>query len=444
MKASEIKKSRRRNDNDGTPGEERVGMLKPFGEKALLFIQNNPEYDCRITILEGAVRSSKTWALMIKMVRLCAYKVKGRRILVGFSRQSIINNVLTDLKEFVGDENFHFNQQTGELLLMGVKWWVCGAHDVSSEKRIRGVTVGIAVVDEASLVPESFWQMLISRMSPDGARLYASTNPDHPRHYLKRDYIDNPKLKASGMLRSIHFNLNDNPNLKDEYRQLLTQSYKGLFYQRFILGLWVAGSGSIYSSCFDDRNLFDESTRPLGLYGAGGYIARYIAVDVGARNPQVYAEILDDGLVAWVIRSYYWDSKEEEQQKTDAEYAADLEKFIRESPVRRTDDVQVIVDPSALSFRLELVKRGLFVKEADNEVLEGIRVTATMLGNKALRFHKDNCQIIIDEMTSYAWDDKASENGVEQPLKEHDHGPDAVRYWVKTEVNPWRLSQVAA
>jgi PBSX family phage terminase large subunit len=380
---------------------------------------------------------------MVKIVLLCAYKVRGRRLLIGFSRQSIINNVLNDLRELVGEDNFHFNANNGELKLLGTRWWVCGAHDVTSEKRIRGLTVGVAVIDEATLVPESFWKMLVTRMSPPGARLYASTNPDHPRHYLKRDVIDNEELKRLGQLRVIHYELDDNPTLTEEFRKTLKAQFKGLFYQRFILGLWVAGEGSIYSSCFDDSNLFDEATRPIGLYNAGGYGRRFIAIDYGTTNPMVFAEVLDDGLIYWAIRTYYWDSKETKLQKTDREYADALEEFIRESPVRRTNDVEIIVDPSAASFRLELLKRGLFVKDADNEVLDGIRMTATMLGNKTLRFHKDECKIGIEELTSYAWDEASSERGVEKPLKQHDHYPDAIRYLVKTETTPWRLSMVA-
>jgi hypothetical protein len=151
-----------------------------FGSLAERFAMRPPEKDCPINILEGAVRSGKTWCLHPKALSCCRYNVDGRKLISGVSKQSIYNNVLTDLFEIIGPRNYSFNRNSGQLRLCNTDWLVIGAKDEGSEKYIRGLTVGVALCDELSLMPQSFFQMLLSRMSPEGARLYATTNPDSP------------------------------------------------------------------------------------------------------------------------------------------------------------------------------------------------------------------------------------------------------------------------
>jgi phage terminase large subunit len=123
------------------------------------------------------------------------------------------------------------------------------------------------------------------------------------------------------------------------------------------------------------------------------------------------------------------------RQKTDAEYADDLLAFIGPS-----SDAKVIIDPSAASFKVELTKRGIWHVDADNEVNEGIRVSSMVLNQRLVRFCRQTVPKTIQELQTYAWDAKAAERGEEKPLKIHDHGPDAFRYFAKTEVPYWRLA----
>lgn len=165
-----------------------------YGPRAEQFAMCPPEEDLPINILEGAVRSGKTWSLHPKALYCCAYGVGGRKIFTGVSKQSVYNNVLTDLFDLVGPANYSYNRNTGQLQLFGTEWLVIGAKDEGSERYVRGLTVGVALCDELSLMPHSFFQMLLTRMSPEGARLYGTTNPDSPYHWLKTDYLDNADL----------------------------------------------------------------------------------------------------------------------------------------------------------------------------------------------------------------------------------------------------------
>ena len=313
-----------------------------------------PEKGRPINILEGAVRSGKTWCLHPKALYCCQYSVEGRKVLTGVSKQSIYNNVLTDLFNIVGTRNYSYNRNTGDLNLCNSKWLVIGAKDEGSERYIRGLTVGVAICDEISLMPRSFFQMLLSRMSPEGARLYATTNPDSPYHWLKADYLDNLELKANNILWSQHFTMTDNPNLTSEFIETQKRLYSGFFYQRFIQGLWVIAEGAIYKDSWSDALVYDLDDEPQCLRLPGGHQQRIIAIDYGTTNPMVFLDIYDDGRQFWVTREYYWDSLVEMRQKTDAEYADDLVDFIGPQ-----QNAKVIIDPSAASFKAEVSKRGI-------------------------------------------------------------------------------------
>lgn len=414
----------------------RARKLLPFGEKAHNFAFRHPSQDKRITILEGAVRSSKTWATIIKILVLCKYDVPGQRLITGTSKATIKANILSDLFEIIGEKNYDYNHQSGELRLFDTWWRTIGAKDEGSEKFLRGATVGVVVSDELTLTPKSFTMMLLSRLSPEGARWYATTNPDSPYHYVKTELIDNPELAP--YLEVIHLGLEDNPNLSKEYKEFIKRSYTGVWYQRFVLGLWVMAEGAIYRDVLTEEIYYYDSTRPIGLLGRGGHLEHWIVIDYGTTNPCVFIDTYDDGNTVWMDREYYWDSRADGRQKTDAEYADDLIAFIGSEDPRTWPGI--IIDPSAASFRAELVSRGFLVTDAENDVEDGIRRVSTMLGRKKLRINKQGCPNGVREMQTYSWDKKKSDKGTEQPVKAHDHFPDAARYYVKTRIGDWRLA----
>jgi PBSX family phage terminase large subunit len=404
-----------------------------FGPRAERFAMRPPEKDWPINILEGAVRSGKTWCLHPKAIYCCAYNVAGRKVITGVSKQSIYNNVLNDLFGIIGPRHYNHNRSSGQLRLFDSEWLVIGAKDEGSERYIRGMTVGVALSDEISLMPQSFFQMLLSRMSPEGARLYATTNPDSPLHWLKTEYLDKPELRSKKTLFSQHFTMADNPNLTAEFIEMQNRLYTGFFYKRFVLGQWVIAEGAIYKDSWSEDLLYDLKDEPKNLRLPNGN-QRIIAVDYGTTNPMVFLDIYDDGHLFWIVREYYWDSVVEMRQKTDAEYADDLVEFIGPQ-----NDARVIIDPSAASFKAEMAKRGIWHGDADDDVSDGIRVASMVLNQRLVRFCRQTAPKTIQEMQTYAWDAKAAQRGEEKPLKIRDHGPDAFRYFAKTMIHHWRL-----
>jgi PBSX family phage terminase large subunit len=207
--------------------------------------------------------------------------------------------------------------------------------------------------------------------------------------------------------------------------------HSGVFYRRFVLGLWSAADGLIYDSFDEGAHTYAEM--PKAIYDT----RRYIAVDYGTSNPMSFLEIIDDGDTACVDSEYYYSSKEHGRQKTDSEYAEDFVKFAG-SP----DDVLfAVLDPSAASFKTELRNRGYRVKDADNDVRNGISKVSTMFALKKLLINK-RCRYLINELLGYVWDEKAGERGEERPVKANDHACDALRYGIATVIySKWRFMQ---
>ena len=411
-----------------------------YGPRMERFAMRPPELDAKINLLVGSVRSGKTWGLHSKILYLCDYPVAGRRLLTGVSKASIKTNVLTDLFDLVGTNSYHYNAQSGELRLCGADWLVYGAKDEGSEKYLRGATIGAAVCDEVVLMPQSYFQMLLTRLSPHGARLYGSTNADHSEHWLKRQYLDNLELIKSNILWWETYTMRDNPNLDPDYVASQEKLYTGVFYNRMILGLWEMAAGACYSGSWGDWTLYDESSMLANLYNLGRNCDHTIAIDYGTTNPCVFLDFIDDGDTAWCDNEYYFDSNAVMQHpKTDADYVTDLVKFIADSNCKQPP--KIIVDPSAASFKAALYNHGGFwVVDANNDVLDGIRRTSSALKQKKLRFHKTRCPNSLREHVGYAWDPAAAKRGEEAPIKSADHTPDATRYFVNDAFKDYRLS----
>lgn len=409
-----------------------------FSLKSMKFIGRDPSMDALINILEGSVRAGKTWTMIPKLLfQLIPYDVPGDRIIFGVSKETIYKNVLNELFNFIGTKNYSFNRQNGDLWMYGQQWSVVGAKDEGSEKYIRGRTVGIAYGDELVLIPKTFFEMMLTRMSPDGARLYGTTNPGSPYHYLYTDYITDKDKLEKGLVWSQKFMMEDNLSLSEAKREQYRTLYKGVFKRLYIDGDWVLAEGSIYKDCFDDSNLYDDDSRPMNLSVVGGYSEMFIPIDYGTGNPTVFLHIIDDGKKYWVDREYYWDSRAEgSHQKTDSQYVTDLKEFIGAYCPRGAES---IIDPSAASLKAECDMQGIWHCNAKNEVLDGIRSVSTLLGKKAIMIHK-RCEKTRKELANYAWDKNAALKGEDAPMKQNDHAPDALRYFVHTKVPTWRIA----
>jgi PBSX family phage terminase large subunit len=397
----------------------------------------SPYRDYNGIIADGAIRAGKTVPMALSFVFWAMDTFDGRNFgMCGKSIGSFHRNVWSWLKPALKIRGYKIKEvRSGEdkhikILFRGKtnKFYIFGGKDEGSQDLIQGITLAGILFDEVALMPESFVNQGTGRCSVDGAKWWFNCNPDGPMHWF---YVNWLKKAIEKKLLHLHFVMDDNPSLSQKVKDKYKTNFFGVFFKRFILGLWVIAEGAIYDMWSDEENLFNDETMPPGLK----HIARRsISIDYGTTNPMVFLDLWDDGKTAWQVNEYYYDSKEKGAQKTDSQYADDLEAFIG-------NDIpdEIILDPSAASFKAELRQRGYRVKDADNEVRDGIRIMSTMVGLRLYRVH-ERCTNTRQEISSYVWDEKARERGVEQPLKAQDHALDAARYFCKTKIRPWRLA----
>jgi len=240
--------------------------------------------DKRINLLTGSVRSGKTYISLLKWaIFVGSMPEDAEFLMVGKTITSLNRNCLGLLQMLVGD-NFSYSTSQKEGMLFGRKIWLEGANDVKAESKIRGMTLAGAYVDELTQIPEAFYSMLLSRLSVKNAKLYATTNPDTPTHWVKVNIVDNEEISKDVW----HFTLDDNEILKrenEEYFENLKKEYQsmgGVFYERFILGLWVLAEGLIYKQFANNPEMFirdeavDENGNPIN------FMMISIGIDYGA------------------------------------------------------------------------------------------------------------------------------------------------------------------
>lgn len=367
----------------------------------------------QINIWHGAVRSGKTYSSLIRFLIEVDEAPPGEMAIICRDAFAFRRNILPLLFQLIGNDT-RYLEGKGLLEIWNRKIHVIGAHDTRAEGKIRGATFVGAYVDEASLIPHSAWIILLQRCAMGNARIFATTNPDSPAHWLKKDFLtNNPDVQ------DFHFTMLDNPALTPQDREYLERQHKGIFYKRFVLGEWCLAEGAIF-------DFFDESIHTISRQPANAKF--YLCgVDIGFTNPTAFILIGYNDDVSpclWVEDEYYWDSKER-GSKTDSEYAVDLNNF-----VSSRHNVQFIyVDPAAASFKTEMRRCniGVHLKDANNDVLEGIRSISTLLANGDLKI-LCSCRKLISEIQSYCWDSKAAEKGYDAPLKRFDHAIDSMRY----------------
>lgn len=407
---------------------------------------NSPVKDAAGIIADGAIRSGKTVSMSLSFVMWAMARYDGQNfIMAGKTISSFKRNVLQNLKLMLTSRGYHWIYHISgdfpnmlEISRNGKTnyFYIFGGKDEGSQDLVQGITAAGAFFDEVALMPESFVNQATARCSVEGSTWWFNCNPAGPMHWFKLNWIDKRKKKR---LLYLHFTMDDNLSLSEKVKERYRSMYVGVFYLRYIKGLWAVAEGLIYTM-LTDANLYSDEERPPALKNIA---SKCITVDYGTTNPCVFLEVWDDGTTLWIDREYRWDSRSEEAQrtgnpqKTDAQYADDMETFMGPED---QDWCEIVIDPSAASFIAELRSRGFYVTTANNEVLDGIRVVGSLLARRMIRINR-KCKGLTDEMRSYVWDDKAAERGEEKPVKQKDHGPDALRYYCYTKLPKWRIGK---
>lgn len=409
-------------------------MQEPFAKKQLEFITRSTR---KWNIAHGSVRCGKTVATLFRFMHAVEKCPDSKIYMVGHSSATIFRNAIRLIWE---DPIFSIFKpfctwSEPKLRYKDKVITALGAKDEGAIGSFQGATWSLGYLDEVVLYPDSIIDMIDTRLSSPHSLAIATCNPGHPEHKIKQ-WIDKAEAGDPNYY-ALHFTLDDNPFVTEEYKSRIRNSLSGLAYKRNYLGLWVLAEGAIFDFFDKDIYVLKKPPRAAEYFIAG--------VDVGTKNAFACLVIgvntgksTQMGKCLWVQDEYYWDSKTQERQKTHSEYADDLVEFLEPYGIN-----QLYIDPSAAAFKVEMRRRKIPCKDADNDVLEGINYMTSEM-KKGNVFVMQNCRNLIREIQGYVWDDRLAKKGEDAPVKQNDHALDCLRYILYThkvsEYKPYKQS----
>lgn len=365
-------------------------------------------------IAEGAIRSGKTWSMVLGFLLWSQRRFSGQRFIVaGVTVEALKRNVVAPMGEILRQLgwSWSFNRSENRITIGTNTYHLFGANTERSQDALQGLTAAGCYADEVALFPKSFVDQMVARCSVGGSLLWFNCNPSYPTHFFKTEWVD--RAAELGLLH-LHFTMDDNPTLSPEIIDRYERMYTGVFYDRYIRGLWTLAEGLIYPD-FKDA---------LESRYTGSAVKYVVSCDYGTQN--AFAALLwaYDGDVWHAVDEYRYSGRDTGHQKTDADYVADMGDFVR----GLSKPPLFIIDPSATSFIAAMRQAGFKTKKGRNDVADGIRETGVCLGNGTVRI-SDACTGLIGELGGYCWDAKADGD---KPVKVDDHSCDALRYGVAT------------
>lgn len=400
---------------------------------------------------EGSIRAGKTYVSVLGYLMAIAQldddaAAGGQLVIIGKNLGSIYRNFFRTIEDSPGLRAFrgavHYRQNAPTAHIFGREVQVIGVNDSRAESKIRGMTILYVYVDEATVIEETAFKQTLNRMSLDESKMFATTNPDSPAHWLKVDFID--QMRRLPDWRRYHFMMDDNPSLSPAVKARLSSQYVGLWYRRQILGEWVSADGAIYGMWDPARHVktWDDLPQMQRLLGVG--------IDFGTNNPStglllgLSKEKQANGRYGsrlWLVDEWRHDARGQEAAFLSPSQQAGLFKdWLRRPHLPVESALQpefIIVDPAALHFQRELNLIGIPTSGGLNNVSYGISTVASLLSEDQLVV-TDHCPGFIAEAPGYAWDTKRALQGHDEPVKVNDHSLDGGRYAIATTEEMWR------
>ncbi len=382
--------------------------------------ENSPHKNYDAIICDGAVRSGKTLCMSLSFILWSFYRFSDCSFAIcGKTITSLRRNVITPLLPLLKDLGFTVKETKSANVILIQKgkitnrFYLFGGKDESSASLIQGITLCGVLLDEVALMPRSFVEQALARCSVNGSKLWFNCNPENPLHWFYTEWI---KKADSKNCLYLHFLMDDNPSLSQSIKNRYKSLYSGAFFERFVLGKWVAVDGLVYPFFNEKEHVTDILPENCQQY--------YISCDYGTVNPASFGLWGEKDGVWYRLEEFYHDSKAKGFQMTDKEY---YDKLVSLADGKRVE--AVIVDPSAASFMECIRREGKFrVIPAKNNVADGIRKVSEKLKTKKIIIGS-SCTDTLREFSQYRWDSGSIND---TPRKEYDHAMDDIRYFVAT------------
>lgn len=366
----------------------------------LLRIWQNNELK-RINILDGSVRSGKTWISLVLWAFWVSTMPKDATFLMAAKTlTSLKRNCLDLLEDLVGRKNFSYSQSKKEGQLFGRKLYLEGANDARAENKIRGMTLTGAYCDEITLLTKDFFEMLLSRLSEPNAKLIGTTNPDSPYHWLATDYIARQEEIDLLLLK---FLIDDNTFLDAHYVENIKREYTGVFYERFIKGEWVAAEGVIYeqfannSEDFIIDNIPDVPYATIGV-DFGGNISANAFICNGYTKGFREVITLDEVYIKKSITpDKLYDSFILFVERLKAKGIPVFEAYCDSAETTLIHGLKAACAKHGLMIDIKNARKG--------PIVDRIRFYTTIMAQGRYKVHKD-CKHLISALSSAVWDEK--------------------------------------
>lgn len=402
--------------------------FKPFSEKQKKVLtwwcKDSPVREKEGIIADGAIRSGKTLCMSLSFVIWAMSTFNMQNLgMAGKTIGSFRRNVLFWLKLMLKSRGYQVSDHRSDNMIVISKgdvtnfFYIFGGKDERSQDLIQGITLAGMFFDEVALMPESFVNQATGRCSVSGSKFWFNCNPDSPSHWFKTNWIDDIEKKK---LIYLHFTMDDNLSLTKEIKDRYKAMYSGVFYSRYILGLWVIAEGLVYGMFNEERNVFH------GECEYSGQASYYLSIDYGTMNPFAVGlmELQDSGRVR-MLREGHYSGREKKVTLDNEAYYQIIKDVAGDFPI-----TSIVIDPSAAAMKATIQKYGEYTcTDGNNDVLNGIQEVTKYLNLGMLQIH-DSCVETKKEFGAYAWDDKAV--GEDRVIKENDHHMDLIRYFIYT------------
>jgi PBSX family phage terminase large subunit len=442
-------------------------LIAPLEGKARRAV--NPPADASVIAFDGAVRSSKTVASLLWWAGYVMTAPPGALLMAGRTERAVIDNLIYPLQEMMGRKRVRLNRGTGTVEIFGRHVLLIGANDEQARTKIQGLTLAGAYLDEAANVPESFFNMLRSRLSVKGAKLVLTCNPEGPKHWLLVNWFERARWWIDADGRD-HFNpdglpwfrvtflLDDNTWLNrnnPEFVAELKASWpaSSMWYKRYILSMWVAAEGAVYEMWDEAQMTLLRDDQPpieqllmVGVdYGTThdtrAYLLGMTRVNVDHAGVAQWADTKHRGVDAQQSRTVLVVLDEYAPTSgTVGMHAAGFEDwYAKACDTYGQEPEWIATDSAAATFKVELLARGMTnVMGAFKSVVPGIQTVQSLLSGGRLYVVGDACPKLVRGIPGYMWDAKATDRGATAPIKKNDDEVDALRYAVYTSRRYWR------
>lgn len=385
-----------------------------YTTKQVDILKRSVSSDWYMMINHGAVRAGKTkldndlFLMELKRVKKNAESVGVKNpmyILGAVSSGTLQTNILREISDAY-NHDFRFDRH-GNFSLFGVYVVTTFTGSIAGLKAIRGMTSFGAYINEATLANKEVFDEILKRCSGFGARIICDTNPDHPKHWLKVNYID----KADGSkIISNHFTIFDNTFLNQRYiNNLIATTPSGMFTERGIYGRWVIGEGAVYRD-FEESMYVEELPDDITEVYAGvdwGY-EHFGSIVVIGETP--------DGSVYML--------EEHAHQYREIDFWVDVANDIK----KRYGDITFWADSARPEHVARFQREQLRTFNANKAVLSGIEEIAKLMKTGRFFVISDKVSKFKDEVYQYIWNERTGE-----PVKENDDVLDAVRYAIYSQ-----------